>query len=380
MTSARPTLSGLADAALALVLFGAGVWFVLGKPLSDDVVEGPTALNVAAVALMTLPLVARRRAPLAVALTVFATVALRALVADPLETYTAPLAAVVAIYSVAAYGTTRAALAGMAAAVPAVAIAAVQGTGGDASPDFVPVVILLGLVWTIGRVAGTRYARAWSLDRRREEEAAAAVAAERERIARELHDSVSHSLAVIAMQAGGAEGIIRKDPDRAAASLRAIERTAREGLTEMRRLLDLIAPGEETADLQPQPGIHRLPALIDNARSAGLDVTFAAGGDTQPVPPGVDLSAYRIVQEALTNAAKHGGACRTQVVLNWLPAALEIEVLNDAAPQAEPNGSRGRGLIGMRERAELVGGRFEAGPDGGGRYRVWAWLPLERTP
>jgi signal transduction histidine kinase len=148
----------------------------------------------------------------------------------------------------------------------------------------------------------------------------------------------------------------------------------------MRRLLDLIAPDEETAERQPQSGIDRLPALIENARSAGLEVTWNEGGDARPVPPGVDLSAYRIVQEALTNAAKHAGACRAQVALNWLPEALEIEVVNDAESAAAPNGSGGRGLIGMRERAELVCGRLEAGPCEGGRYRVWARLPLERAP
>ncbi len=377
----RAHLSEIADAALALLLFGTGLWFVIDTPFAEDVVEGPTGLNVVTVALLTLPLAARRVAPFAVVATVFATLALRALVADPLEIYTGPLAGVVAVYSVAAYGSLRAAIGGIALTVPCVAVAAIEGSGSDASPEFVPVMVLLGVVWAIGRVAGTRYAAAWTLDRRREDEARAAVAAERERIARELHDSVSHSLAVIAMQAGGAEGIMRKDPDRAAESLRSIERTAREGLTEMRRLLGLIAPADEAADRAPQPDVDRLPELVENARGAGLDVRLDTTGEPHPVPAGVGLSAYRIVQEALTNAAKHARDPATYVTLHWSPTALDIEVVNDGAPPANGNGpGGGRGLIGMRERAELVGGRLEAGPLQDGSYRVHAHLPLETRP
>jgi signal transduction histidine kinase len=377
--------AALADSALALLLFAAGVWELLAEPFADDVVGGPLALNLAAVALATLPLAARRAAPLAVVAVVSGAIAVRALVAEPLEIYPPVLAALVAAYSVAAYSTTLPAVAGAVLAVGAIEIAAARGSGGDATPDPLAAPVLLGAVWAVGRVAGSRHARARALERRaaerdrtRAEEARAAAATERRRIARELHDAVSHSLALIAMQAGGAESVLRRDPERAGQSLRSIERAAREGLTEMRRLLGLMGAGEPEPELSPQAGIERLGALIDGAREAGLAVSLESEGEARPVPPAVDLSAYRIVQEALTNAAKHAGRCRAQVFLRWRPSALELEVTNDGARRSDDEGGgAGRGLIGMRERATLLGGALEAGPQGDGHYRVFARLPLE---
>ena len=220
----RPTV---ADSSLALLLFAIGLWEILREPLADDLVQGQQALNVAAVALITLPLAMRRRAPLAVSAAVFGAIALRALIAEPLEILPSFLAALVAAYSVAAYATRWPASVGLALAVGAIEIAAARGSGGEASPDPVVAPIFLAAVWAVGRVASTRHAgaraierRAAELDRRREEEARAAVATERARIARELHDSVSHSLAMIAMQSGGAQGILRRQPERAEESLR----------------------------------------------------------------------------------------------------------------------------------------------------------------
>jgi signal transduction histidine kinase len=371
------------DASLALLLFGAGLWEILARPFADDVVRGPLALNLVALALATLPLTARRLAPLAVTATVFGAIGVRALAADPLEIYPPILAGVVAIYSVAAYSSPRAALLGAATAAGAVAVAAARGSGGDSSPDLIPVLILLGAVWTVGRVAGSRHAQAAEIerraaerDRRREEEARAAAAAERGRIARELHDSVSHSLALIAMQAGGAQAVLHREPERAEKSLRSIELAAREGLTEMRRLLGLIG-GEPRAELSPQPGLNRLDALVDRAREAGLDVSLRSEGEARAVPPAVDLSAYRIVQEALTNAAKHAGRCRAQVSVRWRPTALELEITNDGARRGVDTVVPGRGLTGMGERTGLVGGELEAGHHGDGGYRVRVRLPLE---
>jgi signal transduction histidine kinase len=371
------------DASLALLLFGAGLWEILARPFADDVVRGPLALNLVALALATLPLTARRLAPLAVTATVFGAIGVRALASDPLEIYPPILAGVVAIYSVAAYSSPRAALLGAATAAGAVAVAAARGSGGDSSPDLIPVLILLGAVWTVGRVAGSRHAQAAEIerraaerDRRREEEARAAAAAERGRIARELHDSVSHSLALIAMQAGGAQAVLHREPERAEKSLRSIELAAREGLTEMRRLLGLIG-GEPRAELSPQPGLNRLDALVDRAREAGLDVSLRSEGEARAVPPAVDLSAYRIVQEALTNAAKHAGRCRALVSVRWRPTALELEITNDGARRGVDTVVPGRGLTGMGERTGLVGGELEAGHHGDGGYRVRVRLPLE---
>ena len=220
--------------------------------------------------------------------------------------------------------------------------------------------------------------RAAERELERAEEAKRAVAAERRRIARELHDAVSHSLALIAMQAGGAQAILRRDPQRAERSLRAIERAAREGLAEMRRLLGLIGEPEGDLELSPQPGIDRLGILLDGAREAGLAVSVESQGQARPVPPAVDVSAYRIVQEALTNAVKHAGRCHAQVSVRWRPAALELEVTNDGARRPDDQGDGpGRGLIGMRERAALLGGELEAGRLDEDGYRVFARLPLE---
>lgn len=375
----------MADSTLALALFGIALWEVLGEPLADDVVGGPLVLNLAAIALVTLPLAARRAAPLAVAGTVFATIAARALVADPLELVPTFLAALVAAYSVAVYSSRWRSLLGLGMAVAALEIAALTGSGGDASPDPVAAPVFLTAVWAVGRVAGSRHARARTLERhaaererRREEHARAAVAAERRRIALELHDSVSHSLALIVMQSAGAQGIMHRQPERAEQSLQSIERAGREGLTEMRRLLGLIGEDREETELSPQPRIAAVQTLIDGARQAGLDVCFESAGEPRPVAPAVDLSAYRIVQEALTNAAKHAAGCRVAVALRWSAAMLEIEITNDGAPPARADDlPAGRGLIGMRERAALIGGEIETGLRNNGDFAVRARLPLK---
>ena len=380
--------STVADSALALLLFTIALWELLAEPLVDDVVRGPFALNLATIALVTLPLAARRVAPLPVAATVFGTIAGRALIAEPLELLPSFLAALIAAYSVGIHARRWPSLLGIALAVLAIEIAAARGTGGEASPDPVAAPVFLFAVWGVGRVAGSRHDRARALardaaerDRRREEQARAAVAAERRRIALELHDSVSHSLALIVMQSAGAQGIMRSQPDRAEQSLRAIERAGREGLTEMRRLLGLMGEDRDDAARSPQPTIHSVQGLIDGARQAGLDVRFEAEGAPRAVAPAIDLSAYRIVQEALTNAAKHAGRCRVAIALRWQTQTLELEITNDGVEVSRADGvTSGRGLIGMRERVALVGGDLEVGHRDNGQFAVYARLPLQDPP
>jgi signal transduction histidine kinase len=162
---------------------------------------------------------------------------------------------------------------------------------------------------------------------------------------------------------------------RAETALGSIERTAREGLREMRRLLGLL--GDESAPREPQPGLDRLDELVAGARGAGLEVSTAVEGAPTRLPAGVDLSAYRIVQEALTNAMKHAGRCRARVVVRYRPDAVELEILDDGRGVEGPPAG-GRGLAGMRERVSLLGGEFAAGPADDGRgFRVCARLPLE---
>ncbi len=380
--------STVADSALALLLFAIALWELLAEPLVDDVVRGPFALNLATITLVTLPLAARRVAPLQVAVTVFAAIAARALIAEPLELLPSFLAALVAAYSVGIHAHWWPSLLGITVGVAAIEVAAARGSGGEASPDPVAAPVFVLAVWAVGRVAGSRHDRARALahdaaerDRHREEEARAAVAAERHRIALELHDAVSHSLALIVMQSTGAQGIMRSQPERAEQSLRAIERAGREGLIEMRRLLGLLAENRDDAQRSPQPTIQRVQTLIDGARQAGLDVFFEAEGEPRAVAPAVDLSAYRIVQEALTNAAKHAGRCHVAVGLRWQPQTLELEITNDRAGASRLDGvTSGRGLIGMRERAALVGGDLEVGYRENGDFAVHARLPLQHAP
>jgi len=364
----------LPDLALAVALFAVALAEVLGAPIAEDVVRGGTALNVAAVALATLPLAYRRRAPFVVAALVLGAWAGRALAGPPLEIYPLAIASIVAIYSVAAYGSLRDALLALGLLTLTVAIAAEAGTGGDAAPDLLPSLFLAGGVWAVGRIARRRHDAALAVERDADERAAEAAAAERERIAREMHDAVSHSLASIVMQAGGAQDVLARDPERAGAALASIEGTARQGLGEMRRLLGLL--GDGGAPREPQPGLDRLGELVEGARRAGLDVDSTVEGEARPLPPAVDVSAYRIVQEALTNAMKHAGRCHATVLVRFGPEDLELEVADDGAGAGISDGG-GRGLAGMRERVAVLGGAFSAGPRADGRgFRVSARLPV----
>ena len=209
-----------------------------------------------------------------------------------------------------------------------------------------------------------------------------AVAEERARIARELHDVVAHSVSVMVVQAGAARRTVAVSPDQAATALGQIESTGRQALAELRRLLGLLRDddGEATAALAPQPSLANLESLAAAAREAGLPVEVSVEGEPRPLPAGVDLSAYRIVQEALTNSLKHAGPARARVRVCYGREALEVQVTDDGATtggNGRPAPEGGNGLIGMRERVALFGGTLEAGADPGGGYRVAARLPLD---
>jgi signal transduction histidine kinase len=371
----RPRLdrSLLPDVVIAVGFWAVACYEVLVGPLAEDVVLGPTWLNLLAVTAGTLPLAWRRRAPFWVSIILYGALAARALAADPLEIYATFLALLVATYTVASYAPLRDALLSAGFSALALSVAVVQGSGTDAAPDPLASAVLFSTVWLVGRVVGVRNERARALHAARDQHAADAVAAERERIAREMHDVVSHSLAAIVMQAGGARNVLATDPDRVVASLTSIEDTARRGLTEMRRLLGLL--GESDAELGPQPGVDRLDELVSELRAGGLDVTLEHRGEPRRVSAAVDVSAYRIVQEALTNVMKHAGECRAGVVLDWTDEAwLRVAVTDDGAGPGPGETAGGRGLVGMRERAHVLGGTFEAGPAHPG-FRVDAGLP-----
>ncbi|MBW8731989.1 MAG: sensor histidine kinase, partial [Terrabacter sp.] len=227
------------------------------------------------------------------------------------------------------------------------------------------------------------------LEREREDRDRAAVTAERLRIARELHDVVAHSMSVIAVQAGVGSHVIATDPSAARAALGVIESTSRGALTEMRRMLGVLRQDGETA-LHPMPGLADIARLVAETRRTGLGVTVSSTADGANLPAGVDLAAYRVVQEALTNVLKHGGPV-AHVHIACSEAEVELEVLDEGRARRPRPGDvpesgvgvapgAGQGLVGMRERVELYGGSFEAGPRPGGGFRVHATLPYAVQP
>ena len=238
--------------------------------------------------------------------------------------------------------------------------------------------------WLLGRAIrrGERRARelgmrAERLEREREEQARAAVIDERARIARELHDVVAHGVSVMVVQAGAARSMLPWEDDATRAQLQSIEGIGRQALTEMRHMLEMLRDDAELA-LEPLPGIGQLDALVAAARDANLPVEVRIDGEPHPLPPGIDLTAYRIVQEALTNAIKHAGPATAQVTVRYCPDALELEVADDGAGASRATGNGGgHGLIGMRERTALYGGELRVGPrDDGAGYLVRVRLPV----
>jgi signal transduction histidine kinase len=202
-----------------------------------------------------------------------------------------------------------------------------------------------------------------------------AVAEERQRIARELHDVVAHSVSVMTVQAGAVRRLLRPDQERERQALETVEATGREALTEMRRLVGLLRQQGAMPEFAPQPSMRAVDLLVGTVREAGLPVELAVEGEPQELAPGVDLSAYRVIQEALTNALKYAGPASAWVTVRWKQGELELEIANDG--RSEPGGDgAGHGLAGLRERVALVGGSLESGPRTGGGFVVKATLPI----
>ncbi|MDY7104342.1 MAG: sensor histidine kinase [Actinomycetota bacterium] len=259
--------------------------------------------------------------------------------------------------------------------------------------DVLSALLIFATAWILGTSLRTRRRlfesleqRAREAEARRVEDSRRAVIDERHRIARELHDIVAHSMSVMVVQATAARRVLHKSPDQADEAIGSIEATGREALGEMRRLLGVLrtdgngeangagGPGERA----PQPGLVRLPQLLQQCREAGLTITQATTGTERALPAGVDLTAYRVLQEALTNAIKHAGPAHVDVALRYEDDRLVIEVNDDGhgAAAFDPDADPGHGMIGMRERVELFGGHLGAGPRAGGGYAVRAELPI----
>ena len=246
--------------------------------------------------------------------------------------------------------------------------------------DFVAITVLYGGSWAVGQMvrqhgkrAAEQAARADRAEREREERAASAVAEERTRIARELHDVVAHSISVVAVQTQAVRRRLDPSLTREIADLQAVETTARQAMAEMRRLFGVLRADTDRPALEPQPGLDQLDRLVADARAAGAPVDVAVEGERVALPPGLDLAAYRIVQEALTNARRHAPGSAVRICLRWSGGGLEVTVEN--AGRVAPVTAGGYGLIGMRERVALYGGALEAGPTPDG-FAVHASLPF----
>jgi signal transduction histidine kinase len=273
-------------------------------------------------------------------------------------------------------------IAGWTAIVAAAAI--VDWRSSNTAADFFWTTLIFTLAWFFGVALGNRTAQTRELRRRvaaaeldRAAAAEHAVAEERARIARELHDVVAHSVSVMVVQTAGVRRLLHEDQEREREALLSVERTGREALAEMRRMLGVMKTDEqEPADLAPQPGLQHLGRLIAQVRQAGLPVALRVEGAPTDLPAGIDLSAYRIVQEGLTNALRHGQGAHAEVVVRYVEDGVELEVIDDG-PGANGVELDGDGLAGMRERVALFGGTLDAGPREGGGFAVRAQLPVE---
>jgi signal transduction histidine kinase len=248
--------------------------------------------------------------------------------------------------------------------------------------DFVFPTSFVLVAWLAGRGLRTRtrlteelHEAAARAQEAHELQVARAAADERRRIAREMHDVVAHSVSVMVVQAGGARRILERDPRRAVEAAAHIEDVGRAALAEMRRLLGVIHHGEEPGRA-PQPTLRELDGLIERSRAAGLPVTLVVEGAPQELPPGKDLAAYRVVQEALTNAIKHAGAAPTSVTVRWEPSCLELEIIDRGGRGMSTANGSGHGLVGMEERVRLYNGSLRAGRAARGGFEVVVRLPL----
>jgi signal transduction histidine kinase len=330
-----------------------------------------------------LALLWRRPHPIPVALVLAGAMDGQAAAGMTLHSAVSPVAAMfLASWSVGAYEARRRAVAGLVLLVAGVwtgmALSVARGVDHYVGTDYPYIGMLVLVPGLLGIAFGARTrtlraaeARARELDLERRE----AVAAERARIARELHDVVAHSMSVMTVQAGAAEEMLKLDPARAVEPVRAVQEAGRQALVEMKRLVGVLREGDEEIGLAPQPGLADVERLVGQVRDAGLRVELRVEGEPRSLPLGVDLSAYRVIQEALTNALKHAGGAPAVVTIRYGASDLQVEVADEG--RAARLGEGGHGLVGMRERVGVFGGTFDAGPRESGGFAVRVLLPLE---
>lgn len=352
------------------------LWAVLEALFMEG--SGSTPARVACALGITLPVLVRRRWPIQALAVIAAFVVLRSSLGDTPEEGSMPMPVMLVMgFSVALYGR-PVWLALLCAPAPIAIMVAAQFAGDESGVDYlIGSCILLGS-WAAGWAVRQRAQQVHEARDLAPQIAGEAVAAERTRIARELHDVVAHSVSIIAVQAGAAEAQIDSDPERAREHMRNVRNSAHESLVELRRLVGLLR--EDDASYAPAPGLARLQDLIDEARENGADVTLETNGGGQSLPGGLDLTAYRVIQESLTNARRHSGGAPTVVRVERGPSQLAIDVTNDAGePDPSVGEGSGQGLIGMRERVRIYGGSLTAEPTSDGGFAVRAVLPIEVT-
>ncbi|MCU1374324.1 MAG: histidine kinase [Actinomycetia bacterium] len=377
-----------ADALLAGALLVLSLLSLLATAPKGIDYRGDDALLWFLIILSTAPVAWRRKAPF----DVLVVTGVSSVLVESLHYFVGVggLGVLVALYSVAAHTTERRrSIFGLALALVGVTIVYASAAAGFELGGLISNYVLFSTAWILGDNLQTRRAYVRALEERAvlseaamREEARQAVTAERTRIARELHDVVAHSVSVMVVQAGAARRVLDKEPARASEAMASIESTGRQSLNELRRLLGMLrqADGEATGRV-PQPTIEHVDTLLDQTRDAGLPVTLEIEGVPRPLAPGVDLSAYRIVQEALTNAIKHAGPAHAEVRLCYGADTLEVIVSDDGrgadCEEDERNGTAGHGIVGMQERVSLFGGQLHVGNRPGGGFTVRATLPLE---
>jgi signal transduction histidine kinase len=372
------------DALIVAAAIGGVVEAVLRR--NDEHAPSQLWLSIVVQLALTLPLLARLLGfPLLAGMFVFG--AAISFAGGELVTFTFPvfMGILTVCFLFGMLGDRRQSVAGIAIGVGATFVVNANDPN-RATEDFVAVPVLFLVVWIVGLALGHQLRqkreaeeRAQRAEREREERARSAVTEERQRIARELHDVVAHSISVMTVQAGGVRRLLHADQTREREALETIEETGRQALAEMRRMLGILRQPTDEPALAPQPSIATLEALVDQVREAGLPVEYRIEGEPVPLPPGVELSAYRIVQEALTNALKYAGPARAEVSVSYGRDALELEITNDGRVDGDAQGS-GHGLIGMRERVAVFGGTLEAGPrEGADGFVVKARLPVRDT-
>jgi len=369
--------------ALILVGLGFGLAEVVLNQTRKNGPEGPLWFDVLAVLAITLLLFLRRRFPFGAPVAIGVAIAASSFVDGRLI----PSGVVTVLVSITAFvlfGMLRdrnQAVAGLAVGIGVTAIVAHNDPHGGIG-SFVFVSVVFTIAWTIGLLVSRPFyeadrarERAAQAEREREARARLAVSDERARIARELHDVVGHSVSVMTVQASAARRLLRPHQEQEREALLVVEKTGREALAEMRRMVGVLRRPEEAPALAPQPSLDQIEKLIEHTREAGLPVDFRIEGEPFELPAGVDLTAYRLVQEGLTNAMKHARAQHAEVVVRYGDEDVEVTVTDDGLGGGDGDGG-GHGLVGLRERVSVYGGQLEAGPRAGGGFRLRAKLPV----